>query len=360
MTSAHIVAVVQLPPPVTGLSAVNEQMVARLADSGKLKAVIDVAPPAGARGVGKHLARLARTVRAALALVRARWAGATTLYMPSDGGAGMIWNILILAVARPLGYRLWMHHHNYTYINDRSWLMWLQLWIAPRATRHIALCQTMLEALQSLYSKVWSKRDHSGLVLSNAFMVVPQTATTPRTGPLVIGHLSNLTAEKGAVRFVDLFLAARADGLDVTARIAGPIGDLATQSAIEGAARDHGNRFEWVGPVYGADKARFYGSIDAFVFPSDYPNEAQPLVLLEALAGGAAVLVTARGCMACDHANSPGLVAPLNSFHETAMEWLRDHSALRSRQETSVTALKVLAEMNGEAAAQLAAVVSEI
>lgn len=360
MTSPQIVAIVQLPPPVTGLSAVNKQMVAQLAGSGKLKTVVNVAPPVGARGVRKHLARLSLTAGAAATLIRARRDGATTLYMPSDGGAGMTWNLALVGVARLLGYRMWVHHHSFAYINRRSWLMWLQLWLAPSGARHLVLCDTMLEGMERRYPTVWSRRGHSGLVLGNAFMVPPLGDPVPRRGPVVIGHLSNLTAEKGAVRFIDLFRAARAEGLDLRARIAGPISDEAVRQAIEAAVRDHGDAFQWLGPVYGGDKTQFYESIDAFVFPSDYANEAQPLVLLEALAAGAAVLATERGCMTCDHADSPGIIALSAQFQDRALVWLRESAVASARSKIPFEAAETFVAIQAKAQFQLAAVVSEI
>jgi glycosyltransferase involved in cell wall biosynthesis len=355
-----VVAIVQLPPPVTGLSTVNQQMVMELARSGKLKTVVNVAPPVGARGGRKQLARLGLTAKAALTLLRARRDGATTLYMPSDGGWGMIWNITLVGVARLFGYRLWVHHHSFAYINRRSWLFALQLWIAPYRSHHIALCESMLEALERLYQPVWSRRGHSGRVLSNAFMAQPPTDPTPRSGSFVIGHLANLTAEKGSLRFIDLFRAARTEGLDLTAQIAGPIGDAATQQAIEAAVRDHGETFQWLGPVYGTDKSLFYSSIDAFVFPSSYANEAQPLVLLEALGGGAAVLATTRGCMACDHASSPGIISSSAEFHDRALAWLRESGVGAARSPLPFRAAEALVAMQVRAQRQLAEIVAEI
>lgn len=360
MTLPHVVAIVQLPPPVTGLSSVNQQMVAELAGSGKLKTVVNVAPPVGARGIGKQLARLGLTAGAAGTLNRARRDGATSLYMPSDGGPGMIWNIALVGLARLLGYRVWVHHHSFAYINRRSWLMWLQLWLAPSGTRHLVLCDTMLAGLERRYPTVWSRRGHSGSVLGNAFLVPTLDTPTPRGGPLVIGHLSNLTVEKGAVRFIELFRAAQAEGLDLRARIAGPIGDAETQQAIEAAARDHGDSFEWLGPVYGGEKTRFYESIDAFVFPSDYANEAQPLVLLEALAAGAAVLASERGCMTCDHANSPGLIASSAEFQDRALVWLRESVVASARFEIQSKATETFAAIRAQAQRQVAAVTAEI
>lgn len=356
----EIVAIVQLPPPVTGLSAVNRRMVEALSRAGKLSAVADVAPPEGAAGFNKHLGRLARTVSAARLLVRSRSQRVTTVYMPSDGGAGMVWNIALMLVARTLGYRVWVHHHNFSYLNHWSLLMWLQLSLAPRGMRHLALCPAMLDGLKARYAGPWRRRGHVGRILSNAFMPDPAQAAGPRSGPLVIGHLSNLMVSKGAIRFIALFRAARAAGLPVRAEMAGPIWDEAVRKAVEAAEADHPDAFRWLGPLYGDEKARFYTGIDAFVFPTDYTNEAQPVVLLEALSAGAAVLATARGCMACDHGGSPGLIAPLAEFHDAALAWLVEHASGDRRADLQSQALAAFARMRAEAETQLAEALAAI
>ncbi len=358
--TGHVVAIVQLPPPVTGLSAVNQRMVEELSRAAKLAAVANVAPPQGATGLRKHLGRLARTLSAAGLLIRSRTQGVTTVYMPSDGGAGMIWNIGLMLVARALRYRVWVHHHNFSYLNRWSLLMWLQLSLAPRGVVHLALCPDMLEGLRTRYAGPWRRRGHVGRTLSNAFMPAPAPPLAPRSGPLVIGHLSNLMISKGAVRFIDLFLAARAAGLPIRAEMAGPIWDEEVRGAVEAAQADHADSFRWLGPLYGAEKASFYAGIDAFAFPTDYVNEAQPVVLLEALSGGAAVLATARGCMACDHAGSPGLISPLEGFHEAALAWLTEHATGDRRDHLQREAEAAFSRMRAEAEAQLADVLAAI
>lgn len=358
-TVPYIVAAVQLPPPVTGLSAVNERIVQNLSERGLIAVCIDLSPGAHG-GLRKQLFRLGRTLAAIGVLTAARFRGARILYMPSDGGSGVALNIAMAVAAGALGYRIWVHHHSFAYIRRRSGLMAALIRLAPPGMSHIALCQDMLKEFQAVYSKEWNARRNEGLVLPNAFMIATGSSDASRDDILTIGHLSNLTAEKGAARFVEIYKALRAAGLPVRGRIAGPIGDQASKQAIEAAQAAFPEEFKWLGPLYGADKDRFFASIDAFVFPSDYDNEAQPLVLLEALAQGSAILTTKRGCMACDHASSPGLVASIETFHDEAVAWLARHADKTARQDLPQGAHDRFIDMKAEAAGQLESLIKAL
>lgn len=356
----HVVAIVQLPPPVTGLSAVNQCMVEKLSHAGKLAAVVNMAPPDGATGLRKHLGRFARTLSAAGLLLRLRVKGVTTVYMPSDGGAGMIWNIALLLVARAMRHRVWVHHHSFAYVNRRSALMALQLAVAPVGTRHLVLCQAMLDGLKANYSKVWARGRQVGLLLPNSFMPDSRPGSAVASETFIIGHLANLTAAKGALRFISLFRLARAEGLNIKARIAGPVSDELSGEAIRQVVADFPDSFEWLGPIYGEAKTQFYQSIDAFAFPSDYENEAQPLVLLEALSEGAALLVTKRGCMGCDHVNAPGLTADVKEFEVSALQWLREHEHPVARKRLKQQAKQRFSEAKAEGQAALSRIMEAI
>lgn len=348
----HVVAALQLPPPVTGLTAVNERFIQELTRRGLIATSIDLSPRTHS-GLRKQIFRVGRAMAAIVALAKARPTGARVLYMPSDGGSGIALNIAIAVSAGALGYRICVHHHSFAYVNQRSGLMATLIRVAPPGMTHVALCQDMLDGLKSRYANEWNSRRNEGLVLPNAFMIAADSADDTRDDVLTIGHLSNLTAAKGAVRFVEIYKALRAANVKVRGRIAGPIGDQASRQAIEEAEAAFPEDFKWLGPLYGADKNHFFASIDAFVFPSDYDNEAQPLVLLEALAGGAAVLTTKRGCMSCDHNASPGLVAPIANFHDEAVAWLTRHANKPTRQDLPQRAKARFADMKAEAAGQL-------
>ena len=356
----HVFAVAQLPPPVTGLSAVNARMIREFAAADLLLATADIAPPRGWPSALKPAGRLAKVIWSTLRLVVARAQGALTLYMPCDGRSGLTFNVLLAAVARVLGYSLWTHHHSFAYLNQRSALMAAFLRASPKGTTHLLLCDRMETLLLERYPSEWPACGAKMIVLSNAFMSDATSAAPATDGGLVLGHLSNLTEDKGALRFLQLFARLRRRGLAVRAKIAGPANEPQVKAAIEATAAEFPDAFHWLGPVYGSDKDAFYEGVDVFVFPSSYANEAQPLVLLEALAHGAAVVTTDRGCMGCDHQGSPGAIFPENDFDTQAERWIENLAANFNRASLTQDATLRFASLKYEADRALARVIAEI
>jgi glycosyltransferase involved in cell wall biosynthesis len=176
------------------------------------------------------------------------------------------------------------------------------------------------------YAKAWRRSRARLLVVSNAFLTPGAPARLRSVGPrpLTLCHLSNLTAAKGAIIFVELFERLRAAGIKVRARIGGPATEAAVEAALKRAQSNHADCFEWLGPVYGPAKDDLLATSDVFVFPTAYVNEAQPLVLLEALSAGLPILTVRRGCIGCDFDDQVGLVADsVERFPDAAFELLR-------------------------------------
>jgi glycosyltransferase involved in cell wall biosynthesis len=323
-----------MAPPVNGLTNANAAAVQALARAGHRVTVHDLSPAPGNGRLRYHLSRMRAVLRALAAIVRCK--DADLAYLPLDGGLGLFYNILFGLMFRAHGKALVAHHHNFTYIDRPSVLMRIFLHLAPSRQLHVLLCEDMRTAFEARY-RIHRPRHYQSLVLPNAFMA-PELADPrdPRPGEpgLVIGHLSNLSVEKGSDLFLDLFEALAADGVSVFARLAGPVSDLGLKSRITALQLREPERFHYVGAVFGVEKRAFFDSVDVFVFPTRYRNEAQPLVLIEALSSGCAIISLARGCIACDHARSGGLLlANPKTFVADAAAWLKDLSATPGRLE---------------------------
>lgn len=327
-----IVFVGALPPPVNGLSNANAATIRALTDAGQRVATFDLSPRSGGGRLKHHLSRVGAVLRALAALGGP--SRAPLAYMPVDGGLGLIYGILFALLFRLQGAAIAAHHHSFAYIDRSSALVRLYLRLGPARQIHVFLCDEMRSAFERRY-RPDLPRLYEGLVLPNAFMM-RDAAGPPDEGPanagLVIGHLSNLSVEKGTDLFLDLFEALGAAGVQVRARLAGPVEDAALLARIRAIGAHNPDRFEYLGPVYGPEKTAFFDSLEIFVFPTRYRNEAQPLVLLEALARACVLLAIPRGCIACDHAESGGLLASgPDTFVTEAAAWVEDLAAAPAR-----------------------------
>jgi glycosyltransferase involved in cell wall biosynthesis len=310
-----VIAVGQFPPPRTGFSTVTARLVARLARAHAVHP-IDIGPGT-ATGVAKHARRLGRVVGAMGALVAGAGRRDRALYLGCEGKWGLLYTLALVAVARLCRYPITLHHHSFTYFDRRSALMAGILSVGGGRLRHVFLCRGMAARFEAQY-----RRAVFGTILSNAAFVEPARDDRPGDRPLTIGLLSNLTREKGFDTFIDLLKGAIAAGLDVEGILAGPASP-ADRAAIAEAARGLAPRLTYLGPVEGEAKAAFFRAIDVFVFPSRYANEAQPLVVFEALAAGKPVLAFDRGCIA-GQVGCRGLVLPADApFVAAGIAWLR-------------------------------------
>jgi glycosyltransferase involved in cell wall biosynthesis len=140
--------------------------------------------------------------------------------------------------------------------------------------------------------------------------------------------LGNLSLDKGLDTVLALFRGLRREGLPVRLALAGPAAGPAEARLIADAQTEFGSELTYVGPVYRADKDAFLHRLDAFLFPSRYANEAQPLVLFEAMAAGVPVIATERGCVGDDVTRDSGLVvADEAAYLEAATALIRRWAA---------------------------------
>lgn len=282
------------PPPVHGFAEITRALAAQLEASPGVMRVntASALKPALLR----HIAQILRNLRAGGQVVRAPARGQHLLSLGCNAGWGLLYTLFHAALARGAGLNVALHHHSYAYINRRTNLMAMLCRIGGPRLTHVFLAEAMRESFCALYG--------DGLqtaILPNA-MFVPAggekpPAPAPGGRPITLGLLSNLDADKGLHDFVAtarlLHAGASADRARMV--LAGPIRSqsdraLVTQAQSEGV-------LTWLGPLYGADKRRFFDDLDIFLFPTRYRHEAQPTVIYEALASGVAVIAFDRGAI---------------------------------------------------------------
>jgi glycosyltransferase involved in cell wall biosynthesis len=331
-----VVVIGALPPPVHGASLITKLMTDELGKVARVR-VADVSPDTLKRSWRYHLDRVRRMAVAAGTLLSQGFDRDRRLYFCIAGGSGVYYDIVLAAVARLLRYRIFIHHHSFTYVNRRDWRTALLFRLCGRAAVHICLCPTMVQRLKERYGSIGRHE-----IFSNAALMAPgaddrRTVTTESS--LMLGHLGNLTLEKGLDTVIALFRRLKGAGLPVRLTLAGPAKGTAETRLIDDARRDFADDFIYRGPLYGPEKDAFFQGLDAFLFPSRYANEAQPLVLFEAMAAGVPVIATCRGCVGDDVPHEAGLVSAEDAYLDSAtalvQRWLADRDRLGAASQAA-------------------------
>lgn len=290
----RIVAAGALPPPTHGMTLVTAAMIDRLRGYHDVT-VCNTGPGRFRRDFAYHGLKMLRVLRSLATLVRSRVGSPSVFYYPTDGGHGIVYGLLLIMAARLLGYRILLHHHNYSYLVGKSVLHRAAFRVAGTDAIHIVLCEAMGQALARRYP-ICVRRT----TLGNAQFVEVSDSGRARTpganGELVLGMIGNLTRDKGVDLAIDVFEQLRREEYPVRLVLAGPAASSKAERTVREATARHAPALVWRGRVESVEKDRFFREIDILLFPSRLP-EAQPIVLLEAMAWGVPVIASGGGCI---------------------------------------------------------------
>jgi glycosyltransferase involved in cell wall biosynthesis len=312
-----------LPPPVHGFSTICAMMLDLLKARMPVE-VFDRAPSPRPKPIGV----LQQLIRALNYLATCIGNRHTALYLALSGGRGQLIDLLYVLISKLFRRPIYIHHHSYAYINTPSRLNRC-FFALVRKESHIVLSPNMGASLNRVYGLDPARVR----VVSNAAFYRWDDAhpvQANEAAPLQLGFLSNITFEKGIVEFFGVLAALNRRGIEYRAHIAGPVAPEARHSfdeLLKSTAHVH-----YVGPVYGEEKERFYRQLDIFLFPTRYANEAEPLVIHEAMRRGVYVIACDRGSIGEMLRDGAGLLLPREAVVEAAAAHIErlsnDRSAL--------------------------------
>ncbi len=166
-------------------------------------------------------------------------------------------------------------------------------------------------------------------------------------------------SRRESVEFFSVLEELRRIGVRYSAQIAGPVARTA-ETTFTGLLASY-PEVVYCGPLYGEAKDKFYDSLDVLLFPTDYANEAEPLVIHEAIRAGISVIACERGAIADILRNGAGSVVPKAAFKAAAVGRIRafdaDRDELRRAQSAS---LEQARRMRESAGVRLSALVEEM
>jgi glycosyltransferase involved in cell wall biosynthesis len=279
-------------PPIQGQALVAQRVGELLSEVGCTTRFVSRNPRALHRGLRYYLTMLAGLVRALSVSLTLRRRTPKSVYVTSSGGLGILAEGLCVGLLLRRSDRLVVHHHSFAYLNKPSLSFRLVSKSVYRHAFHVVLCEHMGSLLQAFVPA-----ERISVVSNAAFVDAPvhdEGSTRTKSTALRLGHLSNLAIDKG----LDLVLGILRDTPDeVTLSIYGTPIDAPSSEILRDALSRFPSRLRHVEPTNRDGVWEFLNSIDLFLFPSRYRNEAAPLVVLEALAAGVPVVASDRGCI---------------------------------------------------------------
>jgi glycosyltransferase involved in cell wall biosynthesis len=330
------------PPPWCGVSFVNQRLSEITSQVGVFAAVFNTSAMALDERTITRMRRIPAVFRVFARFIQ-RQAQKSPVYLSASGGYAILYETAFALIARRSGAPVAIHHNSFRYINERFWPMKLLRWAAGRAAVHIMLSESMARRFAAAYGDV------KYLCVSNcAFLQPPlMTIAKPTRGPCVVGFLSNLSEEKGLEDVMALAELARSQGLPWRFRIGGPFASMRCEARYRSRLEKLEN-VELLGSLLGDAKCDFYASLDVFVMPTRYFNEAEPIVVLEAMQYGVPVIAYERGVLP-EVLQLCGIVVPNDQpFAPTALHhvarWASDHNEHERARRATLMAYQTLFE----------------
>ena len=307
------------PPPLCGMSLINEYIRTSLAKEGTSYSLIDISPDSLDRKIFLKAKRLARVCIATIKFLKLILQGRINkIYIGISGGWGQCYDTLFLLIARLAGCHIFIHHHNYTYLDKPSYLARFLVLVAGKSAIHIVACEKMERDLQLCYSQVNKTMVISGI----AALDFISCECRQRMVPHALGFLSNITREKGVFEFIQVAIRLHQIGINIQAFLAGPFENESIRNAVLSEISPY-PFIQCVGPKYGNDKSDFFNQIDVLLFPTK--NESEGLVIHEAMSRGVPVISVARGCIEqVVTANSGKVVSPFSDYVEEATQAIQE------------------------------------
>jgi len=293
----------RVPPPVTGMNLLTRAVLDALQSAGPVEFVNSSV--GATRGTPIIRLRYAlRTIGLALRLLTSGRARGRRLYLVANSQAGLYFTLLLVTVARRMGYSIYLHHHVYSYINhyDRR-MAWITRSMGSAGV-HVVHCEKMARDFRARYDSA----ENFAIVYPSAVSIPLQSSRESARTPIRLGMLSNLMISKGVGRAIETFRVLYGRGRSVALILAGPLLESEATQLVERAVKEFPGLVEYRGPVFGEDKARYFSEIDVFLFPTQYEHESWGIVLNESLAAGVPVIANDRGCSRVVFGEQAGLL----------------------------------------------------
>lgn len=299
-TRPRILILAHLPPPIHGVTVVNEALVnSRLLHE---RFRLHVLPMRFAREfsdigsfrLSKFMAMASLAGRLAYRLLFHR---PDAVYMtPTPAGPSFVRDALFLSIVNLFGVRKIIHLHGRGIRDAYKGSLFYRL-----LYRWAFWGAQVIHLSERLKSDVSIAVPVGNIHIVNNGVAAPLPPVAvdapPRNGPPVLLYLSNLTPKKGVFVLLEALKLLSGEGIDFRAHLAGAPGAPQTMVEFRQACDETllRGRVDYAGIVVGEPKDRLLRQSDIFVMPTLY--DAFPLVALEAMAYALPVVCSEEGSL---------------------------------------------------------------
>lgn len=287
-----ILFIMHMPPPVHGAAMVGQYIHDSKLINEKFEGhYINLTTAKNLQDIGKvgfrkfvDFVMLLRRIRKSLKTINPELVYVT----PNACGGAFYKDYIVVQMIKRMGYQVVVHYHNKGVSTRQN--RFLDNILYQRFFKGIKVI-LLSECLYSDVMKYVKREDV--FVCGNGIPDITNHSTCPDTVasdhidgkvPHVL-FLSNLLISKGVVVLLDALKVLKEKGCRFVCDFVG--GETVEMDAAmfqaEVAKRELEGMVVYHGRKYGNDKEAFLNAADMFVFPTFYPNECFPLVLLEAM-----------------------------------------------------------------------------
>ncbi|GAA0626289.1 glycosyltransferase family 4 protein [Thalassospira tepidiphila] len=285
-----IIAMVQLPPPMHGAAQMNQFAITALAKEFDLH-VIEMRFARTLSEVNQFsLRKIGLAVCLLLRLIRAfpRTKALYICFAPNGFAYYRDCLYVLLAKLFHVPSILHLHGRGLPEMRRSKWSDLLQ--------KTVFKGQTVILLGESLRAEIEGLDCKSAIIancLDDSAFVGPATKQWVPHDPIRLLWLSNLFQAKGIETLLAACEILRAQGIACHLAIAGAEGDISKVELATLIEKYHMHTAAtYLGPVSDPERQDAFDNSDLFIFPSHYPNEAQPLVVLEAMAANVPVITS--------------------------------------------------------------------
>ena len=292
----RILCILHLPPPVHGAALVGSFLKESALVNGTFDArYVNLSASGSLEQVGRFSFGKVRSVSRLLAEVRRTlraWRPNLVYMTPSSKMPGLLKDALVARLVRRKGCKVVLHFHNKG-VETRQ-----DCFVDDRLYRMLFRDAAVILLSNLLYPDIRKYVPMDRVSFCANGVSVPVVTHRPASVPRVL-FLSNMIRSKGVSVLVEACRILKERGVVFRCRLVGALsadypGDsLATEIRTKGL----GDFVTYEGPRYGEEKWTAFTEADMFAFPSYYPDECFPLVVLEAMGAGLPVVTTDEGAI---------------------------------------------------------------